>query len=64
MNETTPARSGTTANAQDSRLQAMPNPLLEDRQSIADLMTGWIYRDLRLEGVCSAVEFQCVCVQF
>jgi SnoaL-like domain len=35
-------RSRITAEAQDSRCLA----ILEDRQSIGDLMTGWIHRDL------------------
>src|SRR6266481_8734296 len=44
MSLITPPRSRTTANApaQGSRGPAV----LEDRQSIADLMTGWIHRDL------------------
>ena len=49
MSRTTPARSRTAGNApaQNLRAQAMPNQSnLEDRQSIADLMTGWIHRDL------------------
>ena len=46
---TTPTRPPTTANApaQNFRGQAILNQtVLEDRQSIADLMTGWIHRDL------------------
>jgi hypothetical protein len=49
MSQTTTSRSEDTANpaAQELHGQAMPNQsILEDRQSIADLMTGWIHRDL------------------
>src|SRR5882762_8145067 len=44
MSQTTPARSRTTTNAPAQELSGLTN--LEDRQSIADLMTGWIHRDL------------------
>jgi hypothetical protein len=44
MSQTTPARSRTTTNAPAQELSGLT--ILEDRQSIADLMTGWIHRDL------------------
>src|SRR5258708_28375651 len=44
MSQTTPARSRTTTNAPAQELSGLT--ILQDRQSIADLMTGWIHRDL------------------
>jgi SnoaL-like domain len=44
MSQTTLTRSRTTANAPAQDLSGLS--ILEDRQSIADLMTGWIHRDL------------------
>jgi hypothetical protein len=44
MSRTTPTRSRTTANAPAQYLRSLA--ILEDRQSIADLMTGWMHRDL------------------
>jgi SnoaL-like domain len=49
MSQTPPTRPVITTNktALNIRAQAMTNQtVLEDRQCIADLMTGWIYRDL------------------
>ena len=49
MSRTSPTRPVITANrpARDLRGQAqLKQTVLEDRQSIADLMTGWIHRDL------------------
>jgi hypothetical protein len=49
MSQTPPTRPLITTNkaAQNMRGQAMTHQtVLEDRQSIADLMTGWIHRDL------------------
>jgi hypothetical protein len=44
MNLITPPRSRATANAAAQDLRGLA--ILGDRQSIADLMTGWIHRDL------------------
>jgi hypothetical protein len=44
MSQTTPSRSRTAPNAPALELRSVA--ILEDRQNIADLMTGWIHRDL------------------